>query len=386
MAPGVIAGISNVDACAVLCLLSVGSAYKYSLLWALALGFFICVFSLQLASEITLATGRGLVKNLKERLNSRTMPFIIVTLVAANLSLISVEIGGIVVALNILLGMPLSVATAVSALIVFAVSSTKSLRLLNKVLIALSLGLSAFLIAALRSGLKPEALALGFLRPSLSTDAGYWMAVLAVIGMIMSPNTLLYEASDLAEGGVNEGSLVKALTGPLAGSAISLIMWVAIVACGACLPSEPGGLLEAFKDFTSTLGPAFAVLLAIGLFAGSLLTAVVTLQSTAALLSEAYGWRKDGGAWVAWTALITLASALPMHLMPEPFKVAIASSIICGLATTPVLVSVAVMSLDASLMRGLEVKGPVKALTLLITGFFVAIELGGIIMGVGLGS
>ena len=83
---------------------------------------------------------------------------------------------------------------------------------------------------------------------------------------------------------------------------------------------------------------------------------------------------------MAWVALITLASALPMHLIANPFKVAVASSVICGLATIPVLVSMVKMGSDASLMRGLEVRGPMKALMLFIAGSFVAIELGGVVI------
>ena len=92
VAPGILAGISNVDACAVLCLLSISSTYKYSLLWALILGFLLYAFTLQVASEVALVTGKGLAENLRERFGVGELSLTVLTSVAANVSLISAQV------------------------------------------------------------------------------------------------------------------------------------------------------------------------------------------------------------------------------------------------------------------------------------------------------
>ena len=158
---------------------------------------------------------------------------------------------------------------------------------------------------------------------------------------------------------------------------------MAIVTCGASLPSVSEDLSEAVAVFASGFGGASTLLFSLGLFASSLLAAVVTLHSTVALLSEAYGWRgvgirRDNKAWVAWAAVITLASALPVAFVAKPVKVAVVSSAICSLATIPPLVSMAKMSTDPSIMKGLEPSGTMKALTWIIVCFFVAVNLGGL--------
>jgi len=380
--PGVLAGISNIDACAVLCLLSIGSVHGLSLLWALVLGLLLCAFILQLASEIALVTGKGLAENLRSILSPGGVSLTVLTSVAANISLISTEVAGMAIALSTLLGLPLTLAIAASAAIVFTVSAARSLNLIDEVLIALSFTSIVYVLMAFRAAPSPQSIIAGVLTPKVSMSAEYWVSVLAIMGMAVGPNVLFYEACDLVEKGAGEGQLMKAMASPVVGTMVSLIICTAIMICGASLPSVSESLVEVVEAFAKTLGSASTLLFSLGLFACSLLAAVVALHSTVALLSETYGWRgvgrrRDDRAWLTWTAAISLASALPVMLVAEPVKIAIVSGVMCSIATIPPLLSIARLCTDPTVVKGFEDRGFVKAVVWVIVGLFTIINLGG---------
>ncbi len=385
MAPGVLAGIQNVDACAILCLLSIGAAYRYSLLWAVVLGFLLYTFILQVASEVALVTGKGLAENMKERFSEKHVSLTVFTSVAANISLISAELAGMAIALSALFNLSLVTAAIVSALILLAVACTRSLDLIDEVLIALSLTFIAYVILAFAANPNPLKVVEGFIKPAATFDGGYWIAVLAVMGMAVGPNVLFYEASDLAEKGVKENSLIQAMLSAVVGSLISLAICIAIVVCGAGLGTVSENMIEAIEAFKQVFGEASIFLFSLGLFAGSLLAAVITLHSTVALLSETYGWRgvgpkRDNKVWPIWVAVITIASVLPLILITKPVKVAIVSSVLSSLATVPPFVLLAKLCCDSRIMKGFEIKGYMKVVAWLIVAFFSIINLGGLLL------
>jgi len=384
IAPGLLAGISNVDACAILCLLSIGAVYRYSLLWALTLGLLLYTFTLQVASEVALVTGKGLAENIRERFGGGASSITVLTSMAANISLISAEIAGAAVAITALTEAPLQLSAAIAALILLVIACTKTVDLVDEVLIVLSMTLVAYLVLVFTVGVDYTGLLSGLIKPGLQLDAEYWVAVLAIIGMAIGPNVLLYEASDLVEKGVGEKALPHAMVSSFIGSMVSLVICVAIVVCGGYLGKASETMIEAVDAFRAVFGQASTPLFSLGLFAGSMLAAVITLHSTIALLSETYGWAKVGGraTWPTWATIITLASLTPTLLVAKPVKVAIVSSVLSSIATIPPFVFLAKLFCDSNLMRGLEARGYIKAVTWIIVAVFVSINVGGLLVAV----
>jgi len=380
VAPGLLAGVSNVDACAVLCLLSVGATYGYSLLWALALGFLLYAFTLQLASEVALVTGRGLAENIRGRFGDAASSLVVLTAMAANLSLITAEIAGAAVAISAVIGLPLRASAIVASAALLAITCTKSLDVVDEALMALSGALLAYPVLASILGADGASLVEGLVRPLITNAPDYWLAMLAVVGMALGPNVLLYEASTLVERGAREGELPEAMASCVVGSLVSLAMCIAIVVCGVHVGEASETMIEAVEVFRRVFGGAAAPIFSSGLFAGSMLAAVITLHSTIALLSETYGWRgvEGGRAWALWSAILTAASLMPLLAVSKPVKVAIVSSILSSVATIPPLIMLAMLLCDGGLMRGFEAKGYMKAVTWVVVAFFTAVNVAGL--------
>lgn len=380
---GIVAGISNIDACAIISLLFVSSVYGFSILWALVLGLLIYAAVLQLAVELTLATGKGFAENLKGSARTSELSLIVVSMVAANLSLLSAQVGGMAVSLASLFNVPLTTAILASAALVFVASSLKPCNLVDKVLV--SMCLVAFLAVALRTPPEPLSVVAGIIAPDLSIEPGYWVAVMAVMGISMGPNVILFEASDLIERGVRGESLLKALASVLIGTIASLAIALAIMGYGRALSLAHEDLAAAIEGSVHSFGRAFTTIFLLGLLASSTLASIVTHQSTVALLSEVYGWRGAGSrrsakAWVAWTGAITIISTLPVLLVPKLVKISLVAAVINGIAAIPVLVYLIKLCTRPSLMGGVEIGRAMRAILQVAVGAFIAINVGSLLI------
>ncbi|MCX8204365.1 MAG: divalent metal cation transporter [Candidatus Nezhaarchaeota archaeon] len=380
---GVVAGISNIDACAILCLLSISSIYGFSLLWALMLGLLIYIVVLQLTSELALVTGKGFAENLKSNACAHKVSLIVLLSVAANLSLLSVQVSGMAISLASLFDLPLTIAIAASAAIIFTTSSLKPCNLVDKVLVVLCV--IAFSAVVLKAPPDYRAVVAGLVSPGLSIEAEYWVAAIAMMGISVGPNIIFYEASDLVEKGIKEEALLKALTSIIVGVLVCLVICLAIMTYGAALPPIPEDLTTAIKASISTFGRAFTTIFLIGLLASSLLAAIVTHQSTVALLSEVYGWRgvgarRDSKAWVVWVAIITIASTIPVLVVSKLVKLALAAAVINSIAAIPLLNYLVKLCTDPSLMGGIEVKRGMKVTLQIAVGTSIAVNAGGILI------
>ncbi|MEM4700377.1 MAG: divalent metal cation transporter [Candidatus Nezhaarchaeales archaeon] len=378
---GVVAGVANIDACAILSLLLIGSIYGFSLLWALVLGLLIYVVVLQLTSELTLMTRRGLVENIKSNMRPRETSLIVLSSVAANLSLLSAEVSGIAIPLASLFDLPLTVAIAASALLVFTTSSLKPCNLADKVLMALCL--VAFLAIVFKVPPNPQAVVAGLIAPGLSAEPEYWVGAMAMMGIAVGPNVILFEAGDLVEKRAGEESLMRALASIVIGALFCLVICLAVMTYGAALPLAQEDLGAAVEVSIRTFGRAFTMVFLIGLLASSILSAIVTSQSTIALLSEACGLRGERRGlreWVAWSAAITIVSTLPVLLVTNLIKIAFVAAIINSVAAVPLLIYLVKLCTNPSLMGDVEIKGVMKVILQATVGVSAAINIGGVLL------
>lgn len=383
LSPGILSSLQNIDACTILCLLSIGPIYRFNVLWSLALAFLLYTFTLQVASQIALSTGMGLAENIKREFNGRVVSLTVFTSLLANISLISAQLAGMAVALSILFKISLPLAAVVSTFIVFAVAYTKTYNLIDRVLIVLSFMSVAYFIVAYNTNPNLSEVMIGFVKLNLTLDEGYWIAVLAILGIPLGPNALFYEAGDLAQKGVKKESLVKVMVSPFIGSIVSLAIGTAILICGANLSIVSENLIEVVEAFKSCFGEASALTFSLGLFAGSLLTAVVNINSTSYILSETYGHKgvvfgNGDKSWAMLVVVLTLGGLPPLLLVGKPVKVAMVASVLSSLTTILPLILLIKLYCNRRVMKGFEAKGFTKASSWFIASSLVFFNIAGL--------
>jgi manganese transport protein len=178
-----------------------GARFGYSLVWAILVGLVAAVLFSEMSGRVAAISGRAVFDLIRERMGFTVG---LVTLVAAEivcLMTLTAELGGVVIVLRLLSGLPYGLLLPVSALALVALIVALPFEWLERLFGYAGLGLLAFAVAAVT--LKPSwgELARGAL-PSFSASqpALYLYFAVGLIATTVSP----YEVYFYSSGGVED--------------------------------------------------------------------------------------------------------------------------------------------------------------------------------------
>lgn len=297
LGPAFVAAIAYVDPGNVAANLTAGSRYGYLLVWVLVAANAIAVFVQYQSAKLGIVTGRSLPEILGSRLGtgSRRAYWVQAELVAAATDIAEV-IGG-AIALNLLFGLPLPLGgliVGVVAIGILAVQSRRGQRPFE----AIVLGLLAVIAVGFLAGLFVSPVdwkaAAGGLVPRFDGAPSVLLAT-SMLGATVMPHAI-YLHSALARdrhGSSDDPGRVRTLL-----RATRLDVVLALVLAGAVniamlllaassLPGVAGTdtIEGAYAAIGSALGPAIAVVFAIGLLASGLASSSVGSYAGATIMS-----------------------------------------------------------------------------------------------------
>jgi Mn2+/Fe2+ NRAMP family transporter len=244
----------------------------------------------------------------------------------------------------------------------------------------LTVGLLAYIGAALFAHPDWTAVLRATLIPTVSLDPAYVSTLVAIFGTTISPYVFFWQPSQEVEEEIERrrlaleqrrGATTTELR-PAADTRIgmffsNLIMYFIILATGAMLfqagQTQITSAAQAAEVLRPLAGDAAAALLAIGLIGSGFLAVPVLTGSSAYVVSETFGW-KDGlgenarnargfyGAIVAGTGLGVLFNFLGLN----PINALLWTAVLNGFLAPPLLVLVMLVANDRSVM-GIRTNG-----------------------------
>jgi Mn2+/Fe2+ NRAMP family transporter len=225
----------------------------------------------------------------------------------------------------------------------------------------------------------------GFLHLSLSADADYVMAVVAVFGTTISPYLFFWQAQQEVEDGLQRGGNQPRPTpradfsrihlDTLVGMGLSNLVAVCIVITAAATLHAQGittieSAAQAAEALRKLAGPFTFAVFALGIIGTGLLTLPVLAASAAYAVGELLAWpvglaQRPGGA-KAFYAVVAAATALGCLLnftSINPVRALYWSAVLNGVVAVPVMFAMMHMSSRATVMgqarlpRGLALLG-----------------------------
>ena len=293
--PAWIVMIADVDAPSVVTAGRAGTSFGYGLVLPLLALIPVLYLVQEMTARLGIVTGRGHAELIRERYGLRWAAVAVVSMVAIDLVAYVAEFAGIALGAAIL-GIPVALAIVATLVAHSLVVLTRSYDMFERIALAFSLLLFAFIVLAI--GQQPDlgAAAAGLWPGAAIGQPAFLGLAVALTGASVMPWMLFYQQAASVDKGLHRQDLNAARRETLVGAGASQLLMVAIVVAAAAatahalplpsvaLPDLPAGLARLAS------GPT-GVILALGLIGAGVLALVVISLSAAWAWSELMGWR-----------------------------------------------------------------------------------------------
>src|SRR5438874_100707 len=282
--PGVITGTVDNDATGITGYALAGSQFGYDLLWLLIITA-VCLAAIQeMVARMGTVTGKGLSDLIRERFGVAPTLAVMALLFLANAATTVAEFAGIAGAAQLLFGEAARyIAIPIAAFIVWFLVLRGSFRLVERLLLLLSLAFISYIISAFLAHPDWGQVARHTVIPTFHLTAPFLLIFVTIVGTTITPWMAFFQQSNVADKGLHPDDLKYERIDTVAGILmLNVVAFFIIVATGATIyaahvtvnPSDP----SAFSKIALALKP-LAGLYAEQLFAIGLLNASLMARS-----------------------------------------------------------------------------------------------------------
>lgn len=383
LGPGIITGAADDDPSGITTYTQAGAQFGTGLLWV-NVYILPLVFAVQeIAARLALVTGKGIAKNLKEHYPPILVNIAVLLLVIANTMNLGADLGAIATAIQLIVPINFSVILITATAGIVLLELFTSYKQYAKVLKWLSLSLLAYIVTGffLQTNLL-EALKLSLI-PTFSTDAGFLLTLVGLMGTTISPYVIFWQANEEVEeemekrllnrsGGqpptVTHGLIARMRLDTIIGMVFSgITAWFIVLTAAKTL--FPNGIttIESAAQAALALEPLvhsfpYAGLLArllftLGIVGTGLLAVPIFSASSSYAISELMGWKeglnnkpKRAKAFYATMVLSTLVGLLMNYLGINPIQALVYAAVLNGLVAAPLIAAIIPLASNKSIM------------------------------------
>jgi Mn2+/Fe2+ NRAMP family transporter len=291
----------------------------------------ICLAAIQeMVARMGTVTGKGLSDLIRERFGVAPTAWVMVLLFVANAATTVAEFAGIAGASQLLFGdVARYIAIPIAAVFVWFLVLRGSFRLVERLLLILSLVFVSYIVSAFLAHPKWSEVIHHTVVPTFHLTAPYLLIFITIVGTTITPWMAFFQQSNVADKGLHPSELrlerIDTYTGILA---LNVVAFFIIVATGATVfvhhvhvdPSDPSAFAKIALALKPLAGQYAEQLFAIGLLNASLMAASVLPLSTTYAITEAFGLERgidksfaEAPAFLTiYTTMIVLGAAIAM--------------------------------------------------------------------------
>ncbi len=398
LGPGLITGASDDDPSGIATYSQAGAQFGYSMLWTMLFSFPLMAVIQEISARIGRVTGAGIAANIRRHYSPALLFCVVALLLGANIFNLGADIGAMGAAAQLLLRGPIAIYvvffSGLSLLLQVFVPYSKYVKYLKWLTVALfAYVATAFVVhvswgQALRSTLLP----------SLSLNADFFTALVAVLGTTISPYLFFWQASQEVE-----EVKVRREDQPLkkapeqapeqferirfdtyVGMGLSnLVAFFIILTTAATLHANGLRDIQTSTQAAQALRPLagrFAFLLfAVGIIGTGLLAVPVLAGSAAFGVGEALRWHpslekklRQAPRFYGTLAAATLIGLSLNFLHINPIKALFWSAVLNGIVSVPVMVVMMTMAGNRKVMGQFTLSTFLKVMGWIATAVMLA--------------
>lgn len=393
LGPGLVTGAADDDPSGIATYSQSGAAFGYGILWTVFFTFPLMVGIQTVSARIGRVTGHGLAANIRSHYAPWLLYCIVGLLLVANTINIAADIGAMAAALNLLIGGPAhwyAVGFAVLSLVLqIFVPFPRYAPILKALTLALFAYVATVFVVHVPWG---EVLVRTFI-PSMSSNADYVVAVVAVFGTTISPYLFFWQASqEVEEQRATDGDeplreapdqaesqLRRIKIDTYIGMAFSnvvafFIMLTAVVTFNAHGITDIQNSAQAAEALRPLAGEFAFALFAAGIVGTGLLAVPILAGSAAYAVAESFKWRIGLGLKLlqarGFYTILAIATLMGMALnfTPiDPIKALYWTAVINGVIAVPIMAVMMLMAVRSDIMGRFVITRRLKVLGWLAT-------------------
>lgn len=358
LGPGLVTGASDDDPSGIATYSQAGAVHGTQLLWTAVVTYPLMVAVQEMCARIGMVTGRGLMGVIREHYPQWLVRLVLLASLPPILLNIGANIAGMGAVGNLLV--PQVPAWGFSILFTALLLYTTvvwSYRRIATVMKWLCLILFCYVVIPFITDTDWTAALIDTFRPTLSTDAGFLLAVVGILGTTISPYLFFWQASMEVEernqrGLVVDRKVIGAMeTDVRSGMLFSnLVFYFIVLTCGMVLHkagiSGISTVAEAAEALRPLAGDGAHLLFAIGVIGTGFLAIPVLGGALSYMMAEVFDWPEGldkkfhEAPGFYGTLILSLIVGLAIHLSDvAPFQALLWTAVLYGL-TAPVLIAI----------------------------------------------
>jgi Mn2+/Fe2+ NRAMP family transporter len=275
--------------------LQAGAAFRYSLLWAVALGTICIAFLCEMTGRLAAVSQHTVVAAMRERFGLSFQIWPLTAQIIVDLFVLASELGGAALALKLVTGLPLPVCVLPVVLLAWCCLWFATFGAIEHSVAILGLVTLCFVVAAWRLG--PDWIEVGAgLLPHVPSTARAHYAYLAVsiLGATISPYLVTFYSSGAVEEEWGPSNVVPNRFVAAAGMGFGSLISMAIVVAAALVLAPRGIVPDSFQQGLPILGVPFGRwglwLFAASLFIGCIGAALELALDVSYVIAQTFGW------------------------------------------------------------------------------------------------
>jgi NRAMP (natural resistance-associated macrophage protein)-like metal ion transporter len=376
LGPGLVTGAADDDPSGIATYSQVGAGFGYGILWTVFFTFPLMVGIQVVSARIGRVSGEGLAANIRKHFPPALLYGIVGLLLIANTINIAADIGAMGAALKLLVGGPAHLYAVCFGALSVVLQVFVPFPRYSPILKALTFALLAYVATAFVVNVPWGEVAYRTLLPSISFQAAYVVAVVAVFGTTISPYLFFWQASqEVEEQRAAKGEeplknapeqarmqLRRIQQDTYIGMGVSnlvafFIMLTAIVTLHMHGVTDIQTSAQAAQALRPLAGDFAFALFAAGIIGTGLLAVPILAGSAAYAVAEAFQWKIGLGRPPlrarGFYTLLTIATLLGVALnftSIDPIKALFWSAVINGIIAVPIMAVMMMLAVKPEVM------------------------------------
>ncbi len=342
--PGIVAGAGDLDPAAVLTATVVGATYGLSVAWVVLLSFPVLKSVLSVSARIGHQTRRGLIELVGIKYGFRKAKLMALGMVVVNLAMVIGDIYAVSDSLSLILDQRRFMFMAATGFLVWYLLVFSNYEKVTKKLGMLTLVLLAYVLAAHRATPSYLLLVKGVVLPHLQLTSGYFMALIALFGSLLTPDVIVWQTSTKRDAPL--GVVHARHDESNAGTLVACLISFAAIVCASHLHIASPELLTTrlAAQSLNVLGPTGPIIFSVGIIGSGLVALPLIVGSLCFSVAEAFGWqsRLSAEPWESQRFYGLIAFVVILAVAIDLFginvvKVLYLSQLLAGVMTVPIL-------------------------------------------------
>jgi Mn2+/Fe2+ NRAMP family transporter len=235
-----------------------GADFSLQLIWAIVLGGLCIIFLVEQAGRFAAVSGRTIPDAIRERFGFNYFAFLYLVLGLVSLLVLSAEIGGVCIALELATGIALQWWALPAAFVIWLVIWKGTFGVIEKGVSLLGLITLCFVVGAVVIHPPWSQVARGAL-PSMPQhdSAHYWFVAVSILGASISPYLFFFYSSGAIEDQWNESYVGTNRIIAAGGMSFGSVISIAVLVLAAMIFAPQGVKFEHYSQLPTLLIPVF---------------------------------------------------------------------------------------------------------------------------------